>query len=118
TLVIVTADHNTGRMFGPGTYDDVNGDGKFKEKDGDSFNDFMPIKNAGQSVVPEVQYSTNGHSNMLVPIWIKGVGADDVDSLIRGHDDKAAQFYNFSGDYIDNTDVFTLMMKASGFEKK
>ncbi|MDO4587078.1 MAG: alkaline phosphatase [Planctomycetia bacterium] len=118
TLVIITADHETGQLWGPETYFDADENGKFSLKKEDVFKQFNPVVNNGQSVLPSVQYGGSGHSLGLVPLWAKGAGVDYVDSLIRLNDPKAGEFWNFSGNVIDNTDIFNLMLHASGFDNE
>ncbi|MCL2305856.1 MAG: alkaline phosphatase, partial [Planctomycetaceae bacterium] len=75
TLVIVTADHETGQLWGPGTYRDENGNGVWDHSE-DVFNGFQPIENLGRGNVPNVQYGTGGHTTGLVPLYAKGPGAE------------------------------------------
>ena len=115
TLLFITADHETGQLWGPGTYTDANNNGIFDIDD--HFNEFKPIVNKGKGVFPEVQYGYGSHTNALVPVWIKGAGDRYIDRMIRGNDAKAAEFWHFSGDYIDNTDILPFLRKASGLDK-
>jgi len=93
TLVIVTADHETGYIWGPG-----------------SNPTFEPIVNNGKGNVPGMAwYSDIGgfawHSNSLVPLYAKGDGARffksyaDEKDLVRGC-------------YLDNTEIFAVMTKC------
>lgn len=107
TLVIITADHETGQLWGPDSYSDDNENDVFDE--GDVFDSFQPIKNEGRGQIPEVQYAGKGHSNALVPLWAKGPGAELFLKRIKGNDKKAAEFWKFSGNYVDNIDVFDVM---------
>ncbi|MDR3199336.1 MAG: alkaline phosphatase [Planctomycetaceae bacterium] len=104
TLVIVTSDHETGQIWGQETFNDENNNGVYDE--GDSFNEFRQVQNNGRGKIPGVQYSSGGHTNALVPLYAKGVGADLFLKRVKGTDPKAAQFWNFSGQYVDNTDIF------------
>ncbi len=115
TLIIVTADHETGQLWGPGSFDDINENGKYDEED--EFVDFMPLEASEIGVVPDVQYLTSGHTNSLVPFYAKGVGAEKALELVRGNDEKAGEIWDFSGDYIYNGDVFNVMLNASGLKK-
>jgi len=103
TLVIITADHETGQIWGPDTYRDSNGNGVF-DKD-DEFNGFQSIENTGRGNLPKVQYGSKGHTNALVPLYAKGPGAELFLQRIKGTDTKAATRWKFSGQYIDNTDI-------------
>jgi alkaline phosphatase len=86
TLVIVTADHETGYLTGPGS-GTVNG---------------MPVWNSlinnGRGAVPGMQWNSTDHTNSLVPVFAKGNHAylllkmaDNVDPV--------------RGKYIDNSDI-------------
>ncbi|MBQ9813450.1 MAG: alkaline phosphatase [Thermoguttaceae bacterium] len=114
TIMIVTSDHETGQIWGAGTFDDANDDGKFKEKDDDTFNEFEPVPETDKGEVPEVQYMTTGHSNSLVPVYIKGAGADNYAKFVRGEDEKAGEMWKFDGKFIYNSDIFNIMSAASG----
>ncbi|MBX7258936.1 MAG: alkaline phosphatase [Candidatus Hydrogenedentes bacterium] len=81
TLVIVTADHETGYIWGPG-----------------SNPDWKPLENKGKGVMPGIQFNSKGHSNNLVPFFVKGAGAEYVAS-------KAVQTDKKRGPFLDNTDI-------------
>ncbi|MGL4595229.1 MAG: alkaline phosphatase [Thermoguttaceae bacterium] len=106
TLLIVTADHETGQMWGPGTYTDRNNDGIYNKANAltpaEPYSGFKPIQNHGKGFLPSVQYASKSHSNALVPLWAKGIGADRFLKKIIGKDP-------IYGDYIDNTDIFDVM---------
>lgn len=110
TLVIVTADHDTAGIWGPGTYEDKNKNGEFDK--GDVFNAFEPVRGKGIGKMPAVQFAYGSHTNALVPLWAKGAGAERFREHIRGNDRKAGALWNFSGDYVDNTDIFKVMKSA------
>ena len=107
TLVIVTADHETGGLWGADTFQDSNDNGVF-DKD-DVFNDFTQIENTGRGNIPKVQYARWIHTNGLVPLYAKGPGSELFLKRIKGNDPKAADYWKFSGDYVDNTDIFHVM---------
>ncbi|MCL2743936.1 MAG: alkaline phosphatase [Planctomycetaceae bacterium] len=115
TLIIVTADHETGQLWGPNSFTDNNNNGVFDEKE-DTFNRLNPIVNKGRGKFPEVQYASKGHSNALVPLWATGPGSELFLKHIKGNDKKAAEFWKFSGDYVDNTDVFYVIKEALGMK--
>lgn len=84
TLLIVTADHETGYITGPKTNDN-----NLKTN---------PIINNGKNVLPSIRWNNDNHTNALVPIFLKGAGseffelfADEVDIL--------------KGKYINNTEI-------------
>ncbi|MFJ4223696.1 alkaline phosphatase [Microbacterium sp. NPDC089695] len=82
TLVIVTADHETGYLMGAGAGPEVG---------------WTPMAGeAGQ--LPEVTWHSGGHTNALVPLFAKGAGAD----VLAG---RADQWDSVRGAYLDNTDV-------------
>lgn len=124
TLVIVTSDHECGMLWGPDTYTDkdcgVCTAGYF-DAGIDTFNGWRHIKNNGKNEIPGVQYGSKGHTRALVPVFAQGFDADMFLDLVDGIDTKAGSFWGFSGQYIDNTDIFTVMEAAtnpgSGYSK-
>ncbi|HRZ40408.1 MAG TPA: alkaline phosphatase [Candidatus Omnitrophota bacterium] len=86
TLLIITADHETGYLTGPGS-------GAKNEK---------PLWNElitnGAGTIPEMQWNTSEHSNSLVPFFAKGAGCQLYLQNIKGKDP-------VRGPYIDNTDI-------------
>ena len=116
TIMIVTGDHETGQIWGAGTFDDNNDNGKYRARDGDVFNGFLPVLGSEKGEVPNVQYLSSGHTNSLVPIYIKGVGAENYAKFVRGADEKAGEMWNFDGTYIYDSDIFSIMTAASGLK--
>lgn len=114
TIMIVTSDHETGQIWGAGTYEDTNENGKFDDED--DFIEFKKLEDSDIGECPDVQYLSSGHTNSLVPVYAKGQGADFAKDFIRGNDQTAADMWNFSGDFIYNSDVFNIMKAASGLE--
>ena len=118
TLVIVTADHECGMLWGPGTYTDhdCNPDGNcsagYYDAGIDTFNGWQHVINNGKQNIPGVQYGSRSHTRALVPVFARGFGSDMFLDLVRGRDFTAGSFWNFSGQYIDNTDIFTVMKAA------
>ncbi len=82
TLIIVTSDHETGFLTGPDHPETVND----------------PVVNRGQGQLPEVQWQSGGHTNMLVPFYAKGPGRE-LFTLFAGEKDPVI------GPYLQNTDV-------------
>ncbi|WP_058593000.1 alkaline phosphatase [Leucobacter chromiiresistens] len=91
TLVVVTADHETGYLYGetPG--------------------DFSPIVPAGvedPEALAAHSWNSGDHTNMLVPFFFKGAGTDQLAALgtkldlVRGH-------------YFDNTDMANWMLDTA-----
>ncbi|MDR1053312.1 MAG: alkaline phosphatase [Planctomycetaceae bacterium] len=107
TLIIITADHETGQVWGTKTYEDNNKNHVFDK--GDSFNEFKQVQNNGRGKIPNVQYGSGGHTNALVPLYAKGKGSELFLKRIKGTDQKAAQFWNFTGKYVDDTDIFQVI---------
>ncbi len=96
TLVILTADHDCGLPWGPES----------------NVQSFQPLVDNGVGKMPGLAYNHSGHSNMLVPVYAKGAGADALRQLVRGKDEQAGKVWGFSGEYIDNTDIFQLIRLA------
>ncbi len=89
TLIIVTADHETGYLVGPRSN---KADAKiFEEK-------LKPIIGNGKGNLPSVEWLSTHHTNSLVPFYAKGIGSREFLDSIKGKD-------IVRGNYIDNTDV-------------
>jgi alkaline phosphatase len=86
TLVIVTADHETGHLTGPGS-------GQLPE--GPVWNDLV---GNGIGNLPTMEWHSGSHTNSLVPFFAKGPGAQLFKNTIDGYD-------AVRGPYIDNTDI-------------
>lgn len=99
TLLIITADHETGQLWGP----------KAGPKSQTPFN--LP-QNNGADTLPGARYFSGEHTNALVPLYVIGPGAELFQSLVDGKDTMAATAWGFSGRYVDNTDVFKVMKEA------
>ena len=76
TLLIVTADHETGYITGP------------KENEQNPLTN--PIVNNGKGNIPDMKWNSNNHTNSLVPFFAKGAGSElfflfaDETDMIRG----------------------------------
>jgi|LSQX01.1.fsa_nt_gb alkaline phosphatase len=81
TLLIVTADHETGHLRAPGKEAAYRG----------------PI-GKGAGVLPEMEYNSGSHTNNLVPLYLWGRGSELFELCVRGTDP-------VFGKYVDNTDV-------------
>ena len=92
TLLIVTADHETGNVWGPNS-------GKTSEIP------FDPVACNGKGKMPLFRFHSGNHTNTLVPVYAKGAGAAVFAQMVRDHDP-------VYGPYIDNTDVFSVMNAA------
>jgi len=86
TLVIVTADHETGYLTGPGSGQTPNGP---------VFNELI---NNADGNLPGMEWHSSGHTNSLVPFFAKGAGSRLFKKTIDGNDP-------VRGPYIDSTDI-------------
>ncbi|MEH0018271.1 MAG: alkaline phosphatase [Desulfobacter sp.] len=97
TLLIVTADHECGYIWGAEDHA------------------FTLVRDNGPGNMPGMVYHADGHSNVPVPFYMKGNGAASfLAELVDGNDaffgDLVSAFDpDFNGDYIDNTDAFAVM---------
>ncbi|MDY3127022.1 MAG: alkaline phosphatase [Corynebacterium sp.] len=87
TLLIVTADHETGLLSGPG------------EKEASAWVAQTGVKDEK----PNVGWYSQDHTNQVVPIFFKGAGSEDIKSKVEGTD-------LVRGEYIDNTAVAKLTL--------
>ena len=83
---------------------------QFGEKMPELYRDF-PIKIASKTDMLNF-IDKNRHPRALVPVFAKGLGADLFLDLVQGADAQAGSFWGLSGQYIDNTDIFTVMEAA------
>lgn len=81
TLLIITADHETGYLSGP-----------------DSDPKVTPLVSKGKGQTPGYKFHTGGHTNQVVPCFAKGNGAEKLLEVIKGKD-------ALRGPFIDNTDI-------------
>ncbi|MEE6280759.1 alkaline phosphatase [Georgenia sunbinii] len=86
TMVVVTADHETGYLGGPDE------DPNWTEMTG------QPGR------TPTVGWYSGGHTNQVVPVWSKGAGTDALFARANGTDP-------VRGDYIDNTDLANVLLE-------
>jgi alkaline phosphatase len=87
TLVVVTADHETGYLWGPGSGADASGNGTW-----------VPLVNNGEDAVPGVQWNSGDHTNSLVPFFAKGPGSAQYRAVAKKKDP-------VRGKYLDNTEI-------------
>ncbi len=93
TLLVITADHETGYLQGTG--------GVVSEK-GPLYKSVL----AGEKgKMPEVTWSSKGHTNQLVPLYAKGRFSDRFVERARGMDP-------LRGPYLDNTDIGQVLIDA------
>lgn len=88
TLLIVTADHETGYLWGPG-----------------SNPTFTALVNNGAGAVPGLKFNSGGHTNTPVPLFAIGAGSWMFNSYATGNDPRY-------GAYLDNTNIFAVMDTA------
>jgi alkaline phosphatase len=81
TVVIVTADHETGYLTGPG-----------------SNPRWQPLVNKGKGKVPGMQWNSKEHTNSLVPLFAKGGGL----APLKAYADKKDPVRDT---YLDNTNI-------------
>jgi len=93
TLLILVADHETGLIWGP---------------ECDKYA-FQPLEDRGAGKLPGMKFLSHGHSNSLVPVYARGPGSERFDALAKGTDAKAAEVWQFSGRYVENTDIPAVM---------
>jgi len=91
TLIIVTSDHETGYLTGPGSGEVQLGD------DGGSA-EWIPLHSRGRGKTPALQWNIDGHTNSLVPFFAKGAGS----ARFHAHADKEDPVL---GAYLDNTAI-------------
>lgn len=114
TLLIVTADHETGHLWGDGSgsYFDVNGNGIF-----DAGIDYAHVTDNGKNNLPGASFHSGDHTNVLVPLFAKGAGSEGFNHCVIGRDPYLKDIYdldkNWNGKYIDNTCIYDVMKNAS-----
>jgi alkaline phosphatase len=91
TLVIITADHETGYLTGPES-------GNFPTQEGGKEAFYSDLVNRGKGQVPGMEWHTNNHTNQLVPVYAEGAGSKGLLKLAKRNDPAR-------GKYIDNTDI-------------
>lgn len=89
TLIIVTADHETGYLLGRQS-NLPNTNSKFEK--------WKKLQNNGKGKMPGVEWFSGGHTNSLVPFYAKGRGSEIFNDRVKGKDP-------VYGEYIDNTDI-------------
>jgi len=96
TVLLVTADHETGGLWGPGTGG--------PEDDQPVFN---PLESRGRGHVPGLEWHTGGHTNSLVPLFAMGSAAKALRAHVVGRD-------RSRGPYIDNTGLASFVFRRLG----
>ncbi len=99
TLIIVTGDHETGYLTGPGANPEIK-EGQLRTIDVI----WPPIVNHGKGKMPEMEFHTHHHTNSLIPFFAKGAGSQFFANEVDGVDP-------VRGKYIDNSDVGKVVKK-------
>ena len=86
TLLIVTADHETGYLTAPVPTDRATPDAS------------IPLTSNGKGVVPGLKWNSGSHTNCLVPVYARGAAARLLTKLADQQDPKR-------GAYIDNAEI-------------
>jgi alkaline phosphatase len=95
TLVIVTSDHETGYLVGPGSGDTAAGPV------------WQPLGDNGAGVMPALVLLSDTHTNSLVPFYAKGDAARVFRWLADEQDLRR-------GPYLDNTEIHQGLLAALG----
>lgn len=86
TLLIVTADHETGYLTG------ING-----------FN--SEIESNGKGNLPNMKWNSKNHTNVLIPLYAKGIGSELFD-------DYADEVDSLHGYYVQNSEIGQVMFRT------
>jgi len=97
TLVIITGDHETGYLTGPGS----NPEGDHANLSNEEV--WKPLVINGKGVQPGMEWHSDGHTNSLIPFFAKGVGSEEFKQRIRGKDP-------VRGDYLDDSDLGQVLL--------
>lgn len=92
TLLIVTADHETGYLVSLSAPEDS----KCRAD--------APLVNNGKGALPGVKWLSMGHTNQLVPLWAEGAGSRRLAKLAVSDD-------LVRGKYMDNTGIAHVVME-------
>ena len=96
TLLIVTSDHESGYITGPGSGLELPGGGVAET--------WRPLENRGKGKVPGMEWHHDEHTNSLVPLYAKGYGSERFAALADKTDP-------VRGPYLDNTEIGLLMIE-------
>ncbi|NUQ65758.1 MAG: alkaline phosphatase [Pirellulales bacterium] len=95
TLLVLTADHETGMLWGPNS-DTVAYD---------------PVVDNGAGKMPGLRYNSSKHTNSLVPLYARGALSEEFAHVVDGEDATAEAAWGV-GRYVDNTDLFEVLSAA------
>jgi alkaline phosphatase len=93
TLVIVTGDHETGYLCGPGSA---------------SAGSLQPIVNNGIGIQPGMEWNSGSHTNSLIPFYSKGSHSQIFEDRASGED-------HLRGHYIDNRVMAIVIFEILGY---
>lgn len=99
SLVIVTADHEAGMVFGPNSATEA----------------FDAIENNGIGNKPGMIMNSTQHTNQMVPLYVRGAGAEMFAGLTDGIDPYYVDLYGmetlpgWGEEYVGIDDIFTVM---------
>ncbi|MDP8244249.1 MAG: alkaline phosphatase [Candidatus Hinthialibacter antarcticus] len=85
TALLITADHECGYLCGPG-----------------SDPTWQPLFSYGAGKMPGMEFHSGGHTNQLVPLFVKGAGTEKYKDKVIGKDP-------VHGPFIDNTSIPTVV---------
>ncbi len=88
TLLVVTADHETGYLTGLGSGPPAT---------------WNPVHNGGAGNIPGMAFHSYAHTNSLVPFYAKGAFAQDFTARATKNDSRR-------GKYLDNTDIAKVIL--------
>ncbi|MFP4517915.1 MAG: alkaline phosphatase [Oceanicaulis sp.] len=111
TLLIVTSDHETGGIWGEGSYETPEGETRY-DPARDRFVEFRAVQDRGAGEIPGHQFASGNHTNELVPLWAIGRGASRLEAFERFDLQAQAlwgEVYGWDGGYVDNTAIFHVM---------
>ena len=98
TTIIVTGDHETGYITGPGSNDTT------QAKEG--LMSWKPLINNGKGKMPGLQWNTGDHSNSLIPLFAKGEYAEKFKQF-------AVKTDPVRGPYIDNSNIGMVLLSLT-----
>lgn len=87
TILLITADHECGYLCGPG-----------------SDPTWQPLISHGAGKMPGMEFHSGGHTNQLVPLFLKGAGVGKYKNNVIGKDP-------VHGPFIDNTSIPSTIME-------
>jgi alkaline phosphatase len=115
-LLVVTADHETGHLWGSGTYTDTNSNGKY-DSGIDTFNGYKQVVDNGDNSMPGIQWGSGDHTNTLVPLYARGAGSELFAANVIGTDADVDNMYGVDSafnNYVDNTSIFNVIKGSTG----